>query len=72
MSYWAARVKPLTLQRLMRHADFSTTLAYYVDLSLEDIAKDCWNAVPKNVPSDATIRELMRWGECDFPEDFYC
>lgn len=69
-TYWAARVKPLTLQRLMRHADFSTTLAYYVDLSLEDIAKDCWSAVPKIAPSAEKNAELMRWAACDFPEDW--
>ena len=66
---WALMVKPLTLKCLMRHVDISTTLKYYVHLSTEDIAKDVWSAVPTNVPNQAQIRELMRWAECDFPEE---
>lgn len=39
---WAAKVKPLTLQRMMRHASISTTLAYYVDLGDEDVGAELW------------------------------
>lgn len=68
-TYWSTRVRPLTLQRMMRHKDFSTTLSYYVGLSIEEVANDLWSGVPKTVPTNAQERELMRWAECDFPEE---
>lgn len=36
-SRWAKRVMPAVLKDLMRHADISTTMAYYVDQSAEDV-----------------------------------
>jgi integrase len=39
---WAAKVKPLTLKRLMRHASIDTTLRYYVDQDADDVAEELW------------------------------
>jgi integrase len=36
-SRWAKRVMPAVLKDLMRHADISTTMTYYVDQSAEDV-----------------------------------
>lgn len=46
---WAAQVRPLTLQRLMRHKRIETTLKYYVGLTSADAGDELWG-VPKNVP----------------------
>lgn len=46
---WAAKVRPLTLQRLMRHANIETTLKYYVGLSSADAGDELWS-VPKAFP----------------------
>ena len=39
---WAKRVMPAVLKRLMRHADISTTMGYYVSLSADEIGTDLW------------------------------
>ncbi len=39
---WSKRVKPATLQRLMRHADIKTTMDFYVQQDADDIAADLW------------------------------
>lgn len=39
---WAPRVKPVTLQRLMRHKSIGTTLKYYVDQDADEIADELW------------------------------
>jgi integrase len=39
---WASKVKPATLQLLMRHATINTTLAYYVDQDADDVARELW------------------------------
>lgn len=39
---WAAKVKPLTLKRLMRHTSIETTLRYYVDQDADDVAEELW------------------------------
>jgi integrase len=39
---WAPRVKTPVLQRLMRHGDIQTTMAYYVDLDAAEIADTLW------------------------------
>lgn len=41
---WAMKVKPMTLQKLMRHASIETTLRYYVGLSSEDAGADVWKS----------------------------
>lgn len=50
---WAAVVRPLTLQAMMRHKNIETTLRYYVGLSAEDANAELWGSVPKNVPKGA-------------------
>ena len=40
---WAAKVKPLTLKRLMRHASIETTLRFYVDQDADDVAEELWS-----------------------------
>jgi integrase len=47
---WATRVKPATLQLLMRHADIATTMGYYVSLDAADVADELW-ATYGNTPA---------------------
>jgi integrase len=51
-SRWAKVVRPLTLQRLMRHRDFTTTLKFYIGLDAEDAGSELWG-VPTVVPKQA-------------------
>jgi len=39
---WASKVKPATLQLLMRHASIQTTLDYYVSMDADDVAGELW------------------------------
>jgi len=39
---WAMREKPAVLQLLMRHASITTTLAYYVNLDVDEVAEGLW------------------------------
>ncbi len=39
---WAKRVMPAVLQKLMRHSAIETTLRYYADLDVDDLAADLW------------------------------
>lgn len=39
---WARKVAPALLQKLMRHAEISTTMRYYVDLDSDSIADELW------------------------------
>lgn len=39
---WAARVKPATLQLLMRHESIETTMKYYVAQDADDVAEELW------------------------------
>jgi integrase len=51
---WASRVKPATLQLLMRHKSIETTMKYYVDQDSDDVADELWSeygAAPCNVAS---------------------
>jgi integrase len=43
---WAGRVKPATLQLLMRHKSIETTLKYYVEQDADDIADELWKSFP--------------------------
>ncbi|NQU23571.1 MAG: site-specific integrase, partial [Candidatus Nealsonbacteria bacterium] len=40
---WAPKVKPATLQLLMRHSSIETTLGYYVELDADELAEELWN-----------------------------
>lgn len=51
-SRWARRVMPAVLQKLMRHANVQTTMQYYVDLAVDDMADELWAnhpAAPSNI-----------------------
>lgn len=39
---WASKVKPATLQLLMRHESVETTMKYYVDQDADDVADLLW------------------------------
>ena len=39
---WASKVKPATLQLLMRHKSIETTLKYYVAQDADDVADELW------------------------------
>lgn len=43
---WAKRVMPAVLQKLMRHANVQTTMQFYVDLAVDDMAEDLWASHP--------------------------
>jgi len=40
---WASKVKPATLQLLMRHSAIETTLRYYVAQDADDVAAELWS-----------------------------
>lgn len=48
---WAAKVRPMTLQRMMRHKEFTTTLKYYIGIEAEDVGAELWGKkrVSRNV-----------------------
>ena len=37
---------PATLQRLMRHANITTTMKYYVQIGADDVAAELWAKHP--------------------------
>ena len=43
---WSARVKPATLQLLMRHRSIETTMRYYVAQGADDVAEELWAIHP--------------------------
>ena len=45
-SRWAKRVMPAVLRKLMRHANVQTTMQYYVDLDVDEMADDLWTKHP--------------------------
>ena len=60
-SRWAKRVMPAVLRKLMRHANVQTTMQYYVDLDVDEMADDLWAkhpatpaavSVPGNIPGN--------------------
>ena len=55
---WAKRVMPPQLKRLMRHKDINTTLKYYIDEDVEDLAEDLWAACNESRNSLAKITQL--------------
>lgn len=56
---WALRVRPLTLQKMMRHADLKTTLKYYIGLSNEDVGADLWQG-RGTTPGAASVADGTR------------
>jgi integrase len=51
---WAGRVKPATLQLLMRHKSIETTLKYYVEQDADDVADELWKSFPPEVIEPGT------------------
>ena len=43
---WARRIMPAVLQKLMRHANVQTTMQYYVDLDVDELADALWAKHP--------------------------
>jgi len=43
---WSGRVKPATLQLLMRHKSIETTLKYYVEQDADEVADELWRSFP--------------------------
>ena len=39
---WVAKVKPATLQLLMRHKSIETTMKYYVAQDADEVADELW------------------------------
>jgi integrase len=39
-SKYASKLKPISLMKLMRHSNIETTLRYYIQLDVVDIAKE--------------------------------
>lgn len=44
---WALKVRPITLQRMMRHKHISTTLKFYVGLDSADVGAELWKEVSR-------------------------
>lgn len=51
---WSSRVKPATLQLLMRHKSIETTLKYYVDQDADEIARELWENYGSGAANTAT------------------
>jgi integrase len=52
---WAKRVMPAVLRKLMRHASIETTMGYYVDLDVDDMADDLWGGKWNEQPAPSNI-----------------
>ena len=50
---WAPKVKPVTLQLLMRHRSIETTLKYYVAQDADEIADELWKAFSEEKEAQA-------------------
>jgi integrase len=59
---WASKVKPATLQLLIRHSTIDTTLRYYVAQDADDVARELWaghglyslaknDSIPSSIPA---------------------
>ncbi len=57
---WSRKIMPATLQRLMRHADISTTMAYYVDRQADDVAAELWATVGNEQAGHAAGKEISK------------
>ena len=54
---WANRVKPATLQLLMRHKSIETTLKYYVEQDADDVADELYRGFAAKNPEKTAILE---------------
>jgi integrase len=59
---WAPRVKPATLQLLMRQASIETTLKYYVAQDADDVADELWRAHPAAGAPTLLPTRTRKWG----------
>jgi hypothetical protein len=74
---WAKRVKPATLQLLMRHEDIATTMAFYVALDADEVAEELWQqhgAEVANRQESAGLGDTSGdtdhiWGKQQSPQD---
>jgi integrase len=62
---WATRVMPATLQRMMRHADISTTMSFYADID----AKSVEEAIYATVESESKVDSFVDNGQSSEPSD---
>lgn len=53
---WSARLKPVELQQIMRHASIETTLKYYVRQDAETLAASLWKAGEQDAPGQPSDR----------------
>lgn len=62
---WAKRVMPAVLQRLMRHANISTTMKYYVGIGADEVAAGLWaqHPGPGNGPGNIALERPAFAGE---------
>jgi len=58
---WAARVRPIILKELMRHASIETTLRYYVGENAERTANEVWSAFSDQMGDRAEEPEGAEW-----------
>ncbi len=62
-SRWARKVAPAILQKLMRHASIQTTMGYYVDLDVDEMADELWanfkpaGNIPGNIAPESAKNE---------------
>lgn len=52
---WALKVRPVTLQRMMRHKSIMTTQRYYVHITAEDVASDLYPQLYPQSPSELPV-----------------
>lgn len=67
-SRWAPRVKPATLQLLMRHASIETTMKYYVDLDADEVGDELRKRHGLTRAEIAEAQGLLGRGEDDEEE----
>ena len=59
---WAAKVKPATLQLLMRHESIETTMKYYVAQDTDDVADELWASYEQDM-SEMELAETEERGK---------
>lgn len=55
---WALKVRPVTLQRMMRHKSITTTQRYYVTITAEDVAGELYPRLYPQAASGGTVSDL--------------